>query len=153
MGVFDAFKSLFGANPATNEEDADQTTIRQAATALMVQLAQTDGAYDPAEQAAIRRLVSETFDVTGADLDALITAAEAQAETAIDHYAFTKHVKRLPKATREALVEGLWEIVFADGHEAGREDAFVRRVADLLYVDLRASRLARQRAQDLSSGS
>lgn len=121
---------------------------RICATALLVEAALSDGVYAEIEADQITQIVRESFGLDDAKAAVLIEEAETRAEAAVDQHGFTKVVKRLPLAEREGLVESLWRVVFADGEESPDEEAMVRKLADLLHVDPRASRIARRRAAD-----
>jgi uncharacterized tellurite resistance protein B-like protein len=48
-------------------------------------------------------------------------------------------------AERIQLIEMLWEVVYADGVLDSEEDALIRRIAGLIYVEDRDRVLARKR--------
>ncbi|WP_428688058.1 TerB family tellurite resistance protein, partial [Roseibium sp.] len=59
-------------------------------------------------------------------------------EEAVDLYGFTSVLKRTTdEAERLAIVEMMWEIVYADGHVHEFEDNTIWRVAELLGVSTR----------------
>ncbi|MCG8442618.1 MAG: TerB family tellurite resistance protein [Caulobacterales bacterium] len=140
--MLNAIKRLFegSESEAPDEEDA-----RLAAGALLVEAALADGIYADIESDVIKTVLRDIFQLSEEACAALLERAETAAEHAVDHHRFTKVAKTLPLPEREKLVESLWRIVFADDEECPFEDAFVRKVAPLLGVDDRASRLARQR--------
>jgi len=144
--VIEFFKSLFGGQPAEPENELDP---RVAATALMVEAALSDGVYADMEEDSIRKILAGAFGLSDDEASAILAEAEELAEAAVDHYRFTKVVKEnLTRDQREALVEHLWDVAYADGERAPVEDAFIRRVAPLLAVDDRARIRARKRAEN-----
>lgn len=148
MGFGDFVKRLVGGTGSDTDEAADLAAARDAAAALLVQLAMADDVYDGAERAQILAVLSRVFAVDSSDGEAMLTRAEAAAKDALDHYQFTRKAKTLAPEMREALVEGLWEVSFADGTGCAFEDALIRKLADLLYVDQRVSRMARKHISD-----
>jgi uncharacterized tellurite resistance protein B-like protein len=138
------FGGLNGAGPPAEKLDE----ARVCATALLVEAALSDGIYAMVEAEQIREIIRASFGVSEATAARIIDEAEARAERAVDHHGFTKVVKRLPLEERERLVDSLWRVVYADGEETPDEEAMVRKLADLLHVDPRASRLARRKAAD-----
>lgn len=146
--MWGAIKKLFGggdsgdAGVSTSERDE----ARICATALLVEAALSDGIYANIEAEQIQSIIKATFDLDDAETSRILDEAEARAEQAVDQHGFTKVVKRLPLSEREQLVASLWQVVFADGEESPFEEALVRKVADLLHVDPRKSRVARRAA-------
>lgn len=118
-----------------------------AAAALLVEAALSDGVYVNIESDIIAEILLEAFQFDADKADAVLEAGEALAEEAVDSHQFTKHVKKLPMAERVSIVEGLYRVALADGEKSPIEEAFIRQVASLLYVDdiLRAQ--ARQAAE------
>src|SRR5262249_412297 len=105
-----------------------------------------DGIYADVESDTIRDIIANSFTLDTSAAAAILSEAEQRAEQAVDHHRFTNVVKRLPLEERERLVGNLWTVVFADGEEAPEEQAIGRKLADLLHVDPRRSRLARKTA-------
>jgi uncharacterized tellurite resistance protein B-like protein len=147
--MWSAIRKLFGGG--SNAADGAGSSIEEAricATALLVEAALSDGIYADIEADQIRDILCTSFGVDDAAAANLLAEAEGRAEYAADHHRFTNTVKRLPLGEREQLVESLWQVVFADGEETPEEEAIVRKLADLLHVDPRASRLARRQFVD-----
>jgi uncharacterized tellurite resistance protein B-like protein len=142
--MWSAIRKLFGGDgggPSAPRTPLDEARV--CATTLLVEAALSDGVYAEIESEQIREIIQTTFGVDDAAAASILNEAEDNAETAADHHRFTNIVKRLPLVEREQLVESLWRVVYADGEETPEEEAMVRKLADLLHVDPRASRLAR----------
>ena len=89
------------------------------------------------------RYVLGPFEVTTLRKDAEILEEEAP-----DTVRFTRAIKdAVQYDDRAEVVEGLWEIVLADGTRDHEEDALMRLVAPMLGINDRDSALARQRAE------
>lgn len=138
------FAGLASGGGETGASGSDDPRV--CAAALLVEAALADGIYADVEEVRIREVVADVFAMTPEETAKLLDEAEGLAEEAVDHHRFTKVVKLLPLDQRERIVEALWRVVFADGEESAFEEAYVRRITDLLHVDPRTSRLARQRA-------
>ena len=70
-----------------------------------------------------------------ARVDAVMKEAEALAMDASGSHRFTRHVKRLAQADREAVLESLFLVALADGEDCPFEEAYIRHVASLLHID------------------
>lgn len=118
-----------------------------AAAALLVEAALVDGVYVNIESDMIAEILLEAFELEADQVDALISEGETLAEEAVDSFNFTRHVKKLPMESRVKMVEGLYRVALSDGERSDEEDAFIRHVASLLYVDDVSRAGARQRAE------
>ncbi|MEE8445838.1 MAG: TerB family tellurite resistance protein [Alphaproteobacteria bacterium] len=121
--------------------------LQLAAAALMVEAAQMDGEFDGTERARIGDLLRGRFELEAGDVDSLIEAAEIRADMASGLHGFTSEIRRhFDHAERIAMVEMLWDVVYADGILHDFEANMLRRVAGLLYVTDRENGEARKRA-------
>ena len=118
-----------------------------AAAALLAEAALVDGVYVNIESDMIAEILLEAFELEADKVDALISEGETLAEEAVDSFNFTRHVKKLPMESRVKMVEGLYRVALSDGERSDEEDAFIRHVASLLYVDDVSRAGARQRAE------
>ncbi|MEO1405271.1 MAG: TerB family tellurite resistance protein [Pseudomonadota bacterium] len=139
------FSRLFGRDdPKPSDEPI---TPEAAAAALLVEAALVDGVYADIESDRIAMILLESFDFDADRADALLAQGEALAEEAVGAHEFTKHVKKLPLGQREKIIEGLYLVALADGEKCPFEDAFIRHVASLLYVEDVPRAQARKRAE------
>ena len=137
--MLDTLRQLFDLTadeaPATSGVVLDKAL---AAAALMVHVIQADGVVRDAEEARLRSVLAEHYAVDAAEAERLAARAHAAQEAAIDLYGFTSLLKRsMSEAERVALVEDLWEMVYADGHLHEFEDNVVWRIAELVGVGSR----------------
>ncbi|MEM9669701.1 MAG: TerB family tellurite resistance protein [Pseudomonadota bacterium] len=140
------FLSKFFGNADPKPSD-NPISPEAAAAALLVEAALVDGVYADLESDRIAMILLESFDFDAERADALLAQGEALAEEAVGAHEFTKHVKKLPLKQRESIVEGLYLVALADGEKCPFEDAFIRHVASLLYVEDVPRAQARRRAE------
>lgn len=120
--------------------------LEVAVAALLVRAATTDAEFANAERDAIRRIIAESFQLSPWDVDRLIATAEAEEAKTMDLFRWTQAIKRdYDEQQRIALIEKMWEVVYADGVLDDFEANLLRRVAGLIYVPDRESGQARQR--------
>jgi len=144
-----ALKNLFSGK---QEMDADASSPELATAALMVEAAMTDGVYADVEHDRIMEILTEGFELSQADAEAMLSKAEDLAEQAVDHHRFTKIVKDLPHEQRMVMMTHLWSVTLADGERDAHEDALLRRLAPLLALSDRDRAQARQAAESRASG-
>jgi len=111
---------------------------RLAAAALLFHLIDIDGIIEESESTKLREILQSHYDLSDKETTELIAAAKQRDEEAVDLYGFTSVLKRTADETeRLAIVEMMWEIVYADGHVHEFEDNTIWRVAELLGVSTR----------------
>lgn len=146
--MLDRLSRIFAPPPAGSAPQAHSFEERQlAAAALMVEAARLDDQFEAREREQIRTLLRERFALSPEDGDLLLAEAERESERSVEWQGFTRTVKEgfdLPE--RLALIEMLWEVVYADGELHDYEASLLRRVTGLLYVSDRDSGEARKRA-------
>jgi uncharacterized tellurite resistance protein B-like protein len=138
-------QSLF-QNPATpaTENAFDDTKI--ATAALLVCAAMMDTDFGDKERAQIGQILRNSFELTAEEADELVKLGEKEEGDAVDLFGWTRTLKDAYDADeRLRLVEGLWEVVYADGVLHEYEANLLRRIAGLIYVPDRDVGLARQR--------
>jgi uncharacterized tellurite resistance protein B-like protein len=138
-------------NRLLNEGDTkklDDHEIQIASAALLTHLAKLDGEQSAEETVHLRTVLGEKFDLTGAEVDSVIEAAEARERDAIDLHRFTRVLHRsLDRDARIHLVQLLWEIADADGLIDSDERRMVSLTAQLLDVEVNDAVAARHAAQ------
>ena len=111
---------------------------RLAAAALLFHLVDIDGVVEDSESSKLREILQKHYELSDKETTELIAAARQRDEEAVDLYGFTSVLKRTTdEEERLAIVEMMWEIVYADGHVHEFEDNTIWRVAELLGVSTR----------------
>lgn len=143
--MLDRFKSWL--SKAHAENGAEESAVRLALTALLVEAALMDGAFEDSERKIISQLLRSAFRLDEAETAALIERAEAAQSDSTQLYAFTRPLMDgLPPNERVKVIEYLWAVAYADGKLDPYEDHLIRRVAGLLHVSDRERGEARKRA-------
>lgn len=139
-------RELLGLGTATEEAEKDETSLRVAAAALLVETASIDDAFDEKEREVVKRLLQERFGLAAAEAHRLLGEGQRSRDASAQLYGFTRAIKeRLDMAERIGLIEMLWEVVLADGELDPLEDTLLRRIGGLIDVPDRERGLARQR--------
>ena len=122
----------------------------EASAALLVEAALVDGVYANLESDVIAEILVASFALDADAADKMLQRGEELSEHATDTHTLSRHVKTLPEAQRESVVEGLYRVSYADGEDCKFEESFVRHVASLLHIDDMARIRAKKRAQAAS---
>ncbi len=137
-------KDLPGSSPAPRRRGEDP---RVAAAALLYHVMDADGIRQDVEWDRIKQALSDSYGVTGSELDELVQAGAAADHEAVDLYAFTSILNRhLDEPGKIGFIRLLWDVVYADGVLDELEDNVVWRIAELIGVENRDRILARQDA-------
>lgn len=140
-------KNLLQQN--TTETSAINQSHRLASAALLVEVARADFDTSADEQEALLKHLSCAFELSAAELDTLLETAEQHVDNTASLYEFTRVINDSCTPTqREALIEGMWQVAYADGDLHKYEEHLIRRVADLLYVPHHAFIAAKHRVRD-----
>ncbi len=149
--MLDRFFSFFedrGARPARDDGRHTPDEFHLAAAALLVHAATADADFDARERARIEWLCEHKLELGHAETAALIEAAEKQVEDSVQLLRFTRTIKDgFSYEERVALMEMLWDVVYADGEVEAHEAQLMRRIAGLIYVEDRDSGIARARVR------
>lgn len=113
-----------------------QDELAVACAALMVDAALADGSFDALERQALRAALRRPpLGVAAEDADQVIDEAEKDHAQSVDLFRYLKVIgPRFTETDREALIEMMWEIAFADGELSPYEAQLLRRIAGLLGV-------------------
>nr|WHW29409.1 putative TerB family tellurite resistance protein [uncultured bacterium] len=147
--LLDQIKSLFGLDTA-KAETADRALDKNlAAAALMVHVIAADGKITADEEARLHAVLREHYSVSEDDAKELTAAAKEAQSDAVDMYRFTSVLKeQMDEPERLALIEDLWEMVYADGKVHEFEDNVVWRVAELIGIQSRERMVLKKRVLD-----
>lgn len=121
----------------SNTSQGDRTHALQIATAaLLIEIAHAD--YDegnPLEDALIRQLLQEHFDLNSQETDELFDMAHQEAQQNVSLHEFTRQLhNELSPEEKTGILEMLWRVAYADKSLDKYEDHLVRKIADLLYI-------------------
>jgi len=124
----------------------DREDLRLASAVLLVEAATLDGTLDQREEETIRQILARHFSLDPVDVATLIDDARRVQGEAAGLVRHTRVIKdHFPPEERIAILEMLWEVVYADGVLHDYEANLLRRVGGLLYVSDRERGEARLR--------
>ncbi|PJC88306.1 hypothetical protein CSW98_02440 [Vibrio sp. HA2012] len=134
--MLNSIKSIFkqlleGEDPAT----ADHITPDLAMAALLCEVSSADYQVESQEQQAKLSLLQHLLSVEKNEALQLIEQAMEKVRESASLYDFTSRLRELTQETRFELIKAMWSVAYADGHIDPLEDAVIRKVAELLYVD------------------
>ena len=135
--MFDSIKKLFAAQLAEmgGAADTSEHGYKLATAALLLEVTRADHDVSAAETAAVRVALGRAFELDEAELDELVSLAEAEHDAAVCLHSFTRTINdSLDAGQKSRIVELLWMVAYADGDLDRYEEHMIRKVADLLYI-------------------
>ena len=107
-------------------------------TGLATNITRLSIIYPELSQKVILNLLSKRFELDTDSLETLLEDARARSDKAIDLHSFTSVLKQsLEQSDQVALIEMLWEVIYADGILEGAGEGRLRSVklANILGED------------------
>lgn len=109
--------------------------IDLAAAALLIEVMVIDQKATAAEEAAIKSLLRERFNIDPAAATALFEAAREAVTKATSLFQFTRQINdEFDPQQKFELVVQLWKIAYADGNLDKYEEHIIRRISELIYL-------------------
>jgi len=134
--MFQSLKSLFKELLEGNDLSANAISNPDLAIAsLLCEVAAADFQVEADEEKAKLTLLIDLLDITEQQAQSLINQAKDNIKHSVSLYDFTSQLRELDQQARFNLVKAMWEIANSDGIIDPQEDAVIRKVAELLYVD------------------
>ncbi len=131
--MLEQIKSLFRTGSKSTTAPALDKNL--AAAVLMVHIITADGVVTKEEEEKLHEILKEHYSVSEEEALQLAEAAKKTQNESIDLYSFTSILKaEMNETERLALIEDLWEMVYADGELHEFEDNMVWRVAELIGI-------------------
>lgn len=138
-------------NDGTDAGTMDSLSMNLAMASLLCEVANADHAKDPREEQAKVQLLTKLLEVDEQQAQHLLNEGELCSENAVSLYEFTNKLRALEQEARYELVEAMWQVAYADGVIDPMEEAVIRQVAELIYLDhsefIRAKLSAQKLAQ------
>ena len=106
-----------------------------AIAALLCQVSQADHIVDEQEKNAQVHMLMKLIDITNTEAQELLNEAQVRSESSASVYEFTDQLRNLEQEQRFELIQAMWQVAYADDHLDPIEEAVIRKVAELLYVN------------------
>jgi uncharacterized tellurite resistance protein B-like protein len=135
--LLDAIKSFFGASmaPESPDEEIDESDVRLAACALLIEIAHADDDFTSDERQHLMSAIRRQYGLDEERAEELIRLAEDARADAVDLWQFTKLIKSTYSLGQKmVLLEVMWGLVYSDGELSSHEESLMRRVCHLLDV-------------------
>lgn len=119
---------------AENAENSAEK-LQVASAALFLEMMHVENQAEPEKLNLIHGLLMTAFNLTDAQVNALIELAEQRRAQATDYFEFTHFICiEFTRAQKIQLIESLWQIALMDNRLDVEEEYLADKVARLLFV-------------------
>ncbi|NOH28773.1 tellurite resistance TerB family protein [Vibrio mediterranei] len=126
------FKQLIEGDDLSNNKSISPNL---AIAALLCEVSNADYQVEEEEEKAKLSLIERLLELDESESKTLLVQAQEQTKDSASLYDFTSSLRELSQEKRFDLIKAMWEVANADGVIDPLEDAVIRKVAELLYVD------------------
>jgi len=106
-----------------------------ATVCLLCEVCLADQKCTKEEEAAVVRTLSKLVDIDKKEALELLSVGMQAASSSNSVFDFTSQLVDLDHKSRIALIKAMWEVAYADGYLDKMEEALIRKVAALIYVN------------------
>ncbi len=134
--MLDALKNMLNQfRPEADSTNDSQNDVELALAALLFETMRMDHDCKPEEEARVLKLIAGKLQLDEAGARELMDRARQSIDEAQDYQQFTSQINReYSTAQRVRLLDLLWQVAYADGHLDPLEEAWIRKVADLMHL-------------------
>jgi len=102
---------------------------------LLCEVCVADHESDSKEEIAIINVLQKLLNIDEDNARILLQEGMKEVSTSNSVFDFTSQLGELDSDARIDLIKAMWEVAYADGHLDEMEEALIRKVASLLYVN------------------
>lgn len=144
--MFETIKKMI-LGTSSNAPDDHAKNIQIATCALFVEMSQADGEFSKIEHDSIIKIMQTMFALSPEETKLIMETASTEVDESIDSWKFTSFLNNnLPKKDRVAIVEHIWDLVFADGHLDTHELYLTNKLGGLLKLSHDENIAAKEKA-------
>jgi len=130
--MFNALKNIL----VGDAEQPAPPSWELAVAVLLFEVARADFNISSAERDVIARMIATEYALSAETVNELMIEASEQVDEQISMHPFLRQVNdSFSAAQRQHLIELMWRVALAEDGKHRFEEALIRRVADLVYVE------------------
>lgn len=118
-----------------NPSEPESTDNTVAIVSLLCEVCIADQDRTTEEEAAVISTLQKLTHIDKEKAVDLLKIGMEEIKTSNSVFDFTSQLSELDNETRIALIKSMWEVAYADGHLDEMEEALIRKVAALIYVN------------------
>lgn len=127
-------KNLLQGEAPTNRAERFER-VQVAICALLLEIAHSDGHYHAVEARVVHDLLADKFKMPAEMVAELVDYAHAERSESLDLFQFAREINaHFSREEKLDVMEGFWQVIYADGKIDKYEDALARQLAQLLRL-------------------
>ena len=130
--MFTKINDFFNSKPIQDAKTLDDTA---AIVCLLCEVANADHSISDKEMAAVERTLCKLLQIDTDKAKELIIIGKETIKSSNSLFQFTSELRALDQRSRINLISAMWEVAYADNHLDPIEEAIIRKVAKLIYVE------------------
>jgi len=112
-----------------------QQDLNLAAAVMLVEVVLADDELSQAESLLLPELLIQLLDIDATEAQQLLAEAQLRHQDATSLFEFTDSLNQhFDLQQKQALLQAMWRLAFADGNLCRYEEQIIRKCADLLYL-------------------
>jgi uncharacterized tellurite resistance protein B-like protein len=131
-----SLKKYFADNISVDKQTSASDTTRNlqiATCALLVEMANSDDDFSNDEKARIVDILKNRFGLDDNQVDELFEITHQEIKNSLDLYGFARMInKQYSESQKIAVIELIWEVIYADGLLSAYEDYLVHKYQKML---------------------
>lgn len=129
--MLSGLKQFFEKN-LSSQSEPEKMSDELAIACLLAEVIFADNEFDQQEWQTLLGRLKSSLDLSDEALSELADSAKEQVQQASDLYQFTSVVKAQAYEKRIDLLQGLWQVAYADGRIDPQEEHIIRRISELI---------------------
>ena len=136
-------------NLSKTDDGAEQTAaldLERVTAHLLLEVARADYSVDDEELQGIVAAIAKASSLSESEISEIVDLATREVDENISYHQHIAFINdECSQAQKNALMENMWRIAYADQQLDKYEEAFIRRFADLIYLSHREFMQAKHR--------
>ncbi len=136
--MFSSITQFFSSRLQISVEVTEDTlahSLQVATAALLIELTRADFEVKHVEQQAVLAALRKAFALDDAELQQLVTLADAETRQSSCLFEFTSLIDKHYSVTdKQRIIELMWQVAAVDGELEKYEEHLIRKVTDLLHL-------------------
>ncbi|MUH97238.1 hypothetical protein GNP63_11900 [Aliivibrio fischeri] len=120
---------------ATESGASETASMHLAMASLLCEVSNADHQSDEREDTAKLQLLMKLLGLNEESAKLLLLEAMQKSKASTSLYEFTTKLRALMPEERYHLIEAMWQVAYADGVIEPMEEAVIRQVSELIYLD------------------